>query len=281
MTWQTRRRWRGAGWLYLAYAVILVAFLTPVVWLFSLSIRTSSEIFVSSLRIIPHAPTLQNFVEVLRNPQFAGYLWNGLILAVVGAGGALCFAAPAAYAFSRFQFRGKRQLLFAVLSFQMISPLVIMVPLYQYMQALGLTESTFGAMLVYVAVAAPLSTWMLKGFFDGIPVELDQAAMIDGCTRFGAFFRVVAPLTVSGLTATFILTSILGWSQFVVPFILLSRPTMLPIAVGIFNFLGTYTGSATQLVAAASVLSLLPAIIIFLIFQRFIVGALTGGGVKE
>ena len=136
-------------------------------------------------------------------------------------------------------------------------------------------------MLVYVAVAAPLSTWMLKGFFDGIPAELDQAAMIDGCTRFGAFFRVVAPLTISGLTATFILTSILGWSQFVVPFILLSRPNELPIAVGIFNFLGTYTGSATQLVAAASVLSLLPAIVIFLVFQRFIVGALTGGGLKE
>jgi len=97
----------------------------------------------------------------------------------------------------------------------------------------------------------------------------------------GAFIRVVAPLSVSGFMATFILTAILGWSQFVVPFILLSRPNMLPIAVGIFNFLGTYTGSATQLVAAASVLSLLPAIAVFLVFQRFIVGALTAGALKE
>jgi multiple sugar transport system permease protein len=281
MTQVLRRRAPAVASLYLAYAVILIVFLTPVLWLLSLSIRTSAEVFVSELRIIPHVPTLQNFAQVLRNHQFLGYLWNGLVLALIGAGGAICFAAPAAYAFSRFRFRMKNQMLFAVLAFQMISPLVVMVPLYQYMQKIGLTESTFGAALVYVAVAAPLSTWMLKGFFDSIPVELDDAAMIDGCTRFGAFVRVVAPLSVSGFMATFILTAILGWSQFVVPFILLSRPNMLPIAVGIFNFLGTYTGSATQLVAAASMLSLLPAIAVFLVFQRFIVGALTAGAIKE
>jgi multiple sugar transport system permease protein len=252
-----------------------------VLWLLSLSIRTSAEVFVSDLRLIPNTPTLQNFMQVLGNPQFPGYLWNGLVLSLAGAAGAICFAAPAAYAFSRFRFRMKNQLLFAVLAFQMISPLVIMVPLYQYMQALGLTESTLGAALVYIAVAAPLSTWMLKGFFDGIPIELDQAAMIDGCTRRRAFVSVVMPLSVSGVTATFILTAILGWSQFVVPFILLSRPAMLPIAVGIFNFLGTYTGSATQLVAAASILSLLPAIVVFVVFQRFIVGAMTTGAIKE
>ena len=107
MTGTIQRRSRAAAGLYLAYAVILVAFLTPVLWLLSLSIRTSAEIFVSTLRIIPQAPTLQNFVEVLRNPQFAGYLWNGLGVAVVGAGGALCFAAPAAYAFRAFSSAGK------------------------------------------------------------------------------------------------------------------------------------------------------------------------------
>jgi multiple sugar transport system permease protein len=280
MTSLQRRRLEIVG-LYIVYITILIAFLTPVLWLLSLSIRTSAEVFVSDLRLIPNTPTLQNFMQVLGNPQFPGYLWNGLVLSLAGAAGAICFAAPAAYAFSRFRFRMKNQLLFAVLAFQMISPLVIMVPLYQYMQALGLTESTLGAALVYIAVAAPLSTWMLKGFFDGIPIELDQAAMIDGCTRRRAFVSVVMPLSVSGVTATFILTAILGWSQFVVPFILLSRPAMLPIAVGIFNFLGTYTGSATQLVAAASILSLLPAIVVFVVFQRFIVGAMTTGAIKE
>jgi multiple sugar transport system permease protein len=267
--------------IYLALALILVFFALPLLWLLSLSIRTSAEILVAEVRIIPRSPTLQNFVTVLKNPQFIGYVWNALKLSIAGAAGACIAAAPASYAFSRFQFRAKPQLLFAVLGFQMISPLVIMVPLYRYMLALGLTESHFGAALVYAAVAAPLATWVLKGTFDAIPKELEEAAMIDGCSRWQAFLRIVLPIGLPGLASTFILTVMLGWSQFMVPFILLSQPDMLPISVGIFNFVGAYTGSATQLVAAASVLSLLPAIVIFLIFQKFIVGALTAGALKE
>jgi multiple sugar transport system permease protein len=277
----SRTHTKGRTAIYLALALILVLFALPLFWLLSLSIRTSAEILVAEVRIVPHSPTLQNFVAVLKNPQFIGYLWSGLKLSIAGAAGACVAAAPASYAFSRFQFRGKPQLLFAVLGFQMISPLVIMVPLYRYMQTLGLTESHFGAALVYAAVSAPIATWILKGSFDAIPKELEEAAMIDGCGRWQAFLRIVLPVSVPGLASAFILTAMLGWSQFMVPFILLSRPDMLPISVGIFNFLGAYTGSATQLVAAASVLSLLPAIAVFLIFQKFIVGALTAGALKE
>jgi multiple sugar transport system permease protein len=267
--------------IYLALALILLFFALPLFWLLSLSIRTPAEILIAEVRIVPHSPTLQNFVEVLRNQQFLGYLWNGVKLSVVGAACACAAAAPASYAFSRFEFPGKTQLLFAVLGFQMISPLVIMLPLYRYMHALGLTESHLGAALVYAAVAAPIATWTLKGSFDAIPEELEEAAMIDGCTRSQAFLRITLPIGLPGLASTFILTTMLGWSQFIVPFILLSQPDMLPISVGIFSFLGAYTGSATQLVAAASVLSLLPAVVIFLFFQKFVVGALTAGALKE
>jgi len=267
--------------LYLAYGGILLFFMLPLLWLLSLSVRGPAEIFVSELRLIPREPTLINFAQVLQIRQFPLYLLNGLKLAVGGAAGAALIAAPAAYACSRFDFKAKKAALFAVLAFQMISPLVVMVPLYRYMDSLGLTESHAGALIIYVAIASPMSTWLMKGFFDGLPPELEQAAMIDGCTRFGAFRRIVLPLSVPGLAAAFILTAIMGWSQFIVPFILLSKPDLLPISVGIYNLLGTYTGSATQLVAAASVLSLLPAIVVFLVFQRFIVGALTAGALKE
>lgn len=265
---------------YFAYFVICLFFAGPLLWLASLSIRTTAEIFVSDIRILPRAPTIANYVSVLSNPLFTPYLWNGLKLSVIGAFGAMLFATPAAYALSRFRFKFRRVWMIGLLAFQMISPLVIMVPLYRYMDEIGLTENHLGVSLVYIAISAPLFTWMLKGFLDGIPQSLEDAAMIDGCTRFGAFMRVVLPLSLPGLTSAFVLNAILGWSQFIVPFILLSRPALLPIAVGIFNFQGTYSTQSTQLLAAASVLSIIPAVIVFLALQRFIVGALMGGAVK-
>lgn len=265
---------------YGAYLVIILFFAGPLLWLVSLSIRTTAEIFVSDIRLLPNDPTIKNYIDVLNNPLFPVYLWNGLKLAVAGALGAMIFATPAAYALSRFRFRYRRAWMIGLLAFQMISPLVIMVPLYRYMDEIGLTESHLGAAMIYIAISAPLFTWMLKGFLDGIPQSLEDAAMIDGCTRFGAFMRVILPLSLPGLTSAFVLNAILGWSQFIVPFILISKTQLLPIAVGIFNFQGTYSTQSTQLLAAASVLSIVPAVIVFLVLQRFIIGALMAGAVK-
>ncbi len=265
---------------YLAYAVIFLFFAGPLLWLVSLSIRNASEVYVSSIHIIPNEPTLENYASVMRNALLPVYLWNGLKLSVGGAFGAMLFATPAAYALSRFRFRNAKLVMIGLLAFQMISPLVIMVPLYRYMDRVGLTDSLFGAALVYIAISAPLFTWMLKGFLDGIPQSLEDAAMIDGCTRWGAFLRVILPLSLPGLTSAFVLNAILGWSQFIVPFILISKPALLPIAVGIFNFQGTYSQTSTQFLAAASVVSIVPAVIVFLLLQRLIVGALTAGAVK-
>ncbi len=265
---------------YVAYAVILLFFAGPLLWLVSLSIRNASEVYVSSIHIIPNQPTLENYTSVMGNALLPVYLWNGLKLSVGGAFGAMLFATPAAYALSRFRFRNAKLVMIGLLAFQMISPLVIMVPLYRYMDRIGLTDSLFGAALVYIAISAPLFTWMLKGFLDGIPQSLEDAAMIDGCTRWGAFLRVILPLSLPGLTSAFVLNAILGWSQFIVPFILISKPALLPIAVGIFNFQGTYNQTSTQFLAAASVVSIIPAVVVFLLLQRLIVGALTAGAVK-
>jgi multiple sugar transport system permease protein len=276
----SRRAWLGDAGTYLAYLVICLFFAGPLLWLISLSIRTAAEVYVSDIRLWPENPTLSNYVSVLGNQLFPRYLWNGLLLSVAGAFGAMLFATPAAYALSRFDFPAKRVVMIGVLAFQMISPLVIMVPLYRYMDGIGLTDSHVGAAMLDIAVAAPLFTWMLKGFIDGIPRSLEEAAMIDGCTRFGAFLRVIMPLSLPGLTSAFVLNAILGWSQFIIPFILLSKPALQPIAVGIFNFQGTYNTTSTQVLAAASVLSIVPAIVTFLVLQRFIIGALTAGAVK-
>jgi multiple sugar transport system permease protein len=281
VTVSTSRRARTADIAtYIAYGVICLFFAAPLLWLVSLSIRTSSEVYVSDLRLWPKDPTLQNYLSALANPLFLTYLWNGLKLAIAGAIGAMLFATPAAYALSRFHFRHRNLAMIGLLAFQMISPLVIMVPLYRYLDRLAMTDSLLAAGFIYVAIAAPLFTWMLKGFLDGIPQTLEDAAMIDGCTRFGAFMRVVLPLSLPGLTSAFVLTAILGWSQFIIPFILISKPALQPIAVGIFNFQGTYIDTSTQLLAAASILSIVPAVFVFLVLQRFIIGALMAGAVK-
>jgi multiple sugar transport system permease protein len=276
----SRRALIGDIGTYVAYAFILLFFAGPLLWIISLSIRNAGEVYVSDIHLLPREPTLRNYFAVFNNQLFPLYLWNGLKLAVAGALGAMLFATPAAYALSRFRFRNRNLIMIGLLAFQMISPLVIMVPLYRYMDRVQLTDSLIGAAIVYIAIAAPLFTWMLKGFLDGIPQSLEDAAMIDGCTRFGAFLRVVLPLCLPGLTSAFVLNAILGWSQFIIPFILISKPQSMPIAVGIFNFQGTYNQTSTQLLAAASVMSIVPAVVVFLVLQRFIVGALMGGAVK-
>ena len=217
---------------------------------------------------------------MLNNPLFPTYLWNGLKLAVIGAFGAMLFATPAAYALSRFRFASRNVWMIGLLA------LPDDLAAGHHGAALSLhgpdrpDREPFRRGLIYIAIAAPLFTWMLKGFLDTIPQSLEDAAMIDGCTRFGAFMRVVLPLSLPGLTSAFVLNAILGWSQFIIPFILLSKPALLPISVGIFNFQGTYSQTSTQILAAASVLSIVPAVIVFLALQRFIIGALMAGAVK-
>jgi multiple sugar transport system permease protein len=237
-------------------------------------------VYLTSLRLIPETPTFENYVEVFYSAQFSVFLTNSLKLAVAGSVGAILVAAPAAYAFSRLSFRGNSALLLGVLALQMISPLVIVIPLYRYFARLNVLDSHFSTAMVYIAILVPLATWMLKGFFDGIPPALDEAAMVDGCTRFGAFRKVTLPLILPGLTSVFVLTAILAWAEFIVPYVLLSEPSLLPISVGILNFQGNYASTSPNVVAAGGILAMLPAIATFIILQRFIVRALTSGAIK-
>lgn len=265
---------------YLFMLVTFAFFAWPLLWLLSLALRTRKEVFLGVTRFIPKAPTLDNFAMILSSDKFISYLWNALKLSSLSAAGCLIVALPAAYAFSRFKFKGKGFWMMALLSVQMISPLVIMVPLYRYMAAMGLLDSHFGTTMVYVALAVPVSTWILKGSIDGIPKTLDEAAMMDGCTRFGVFIRVILPLSTPGIASAFIIAVISGWSQFLVPFLLITKESLTPIGVGIFQYAGTQNDSSIQLLAAACLVSVVPAIIAFLSLQRLILGAMTAGAVK-
>ncbi|MCM2442417.1 carbohydrate ABC transporter permease [Agrobacterium vitis] len=270
----------GDALSYIFMVITFAFFAWPLLWLLSLALRTRKEVFLGVTRFIPKAPTMDNFAMILSSDKFISYLWNALKLSCLSAAGCLIVALPAAYAFSRFQFKGKGAWMMALLSVQMISPLVIMVPLYRYMAAMGLLDSHFGTTMVYVALAVPVSTWILKGSIDGIPKTLDEAAMMDGCTRFGVFIRVILPLSTPGIASAFIIAVISGWSQFLVPFLLITKESLTPIGVGIFQYAGTQNDSSIQLLAAACLVSVVPAIIAFLSLQRLILGAMTAGAVK-
>jgi multiple sugar transport system permease protein len=265
---------------YAGLLLVLLFFGIPLLWILSLSFRTQEDILVTTVNPVPTDPTFGNYGEILQSAQFPRFLLNSAILAAIGSLGAMAVAAPAAYAFSRMVFRGRKVLLIAILALQMISPLVLAFPLYRYFASLGLLDSIPVTGLVYVAVLMPLATWMLKGFFDGIPTELDDAALIDGASRWVAFRRVVLPIALPSLTAVFVLAALLAWAEFVIPFILLSDPSNLPISVGILNFQGNYANTATGILAAGSVLAVAPAILLFVLLQRYIVGAFVAGALK-
>ena len=265
---------------YIGLGAVLLFFGAPLLWVVSLSFRDAAEVLASTISPIPDNPTFSNYSEVLGSAQFPRFMLNSAILSAIGAIGTILVAAPAAYAFSRIDFAGRKHLLLGVLALQMISPLVLAFPLYRYFASLGLLNNLPATGLVYIAVLMPLATWMLKGFFDGIPKELDEAAMIDGANRWRAFIRVVLPIARPGLTAVFVIMALLAWADFVIPYILLTGPSHLPIAVGILNFQGTYATNATGILAAGSVIAVLPAILLFVVLQRFIVGAFIAGALK-
>ncbi|MEM9798125.1 MAG: carbohydrate ABC transporter permease [Pseudomonadota bacterium] len=265
---------------YVALGLLAVFFATPFIWLTSLALRTPAEIYLGAARLIPEAPTLGNFARILSDPAFLIYLWNGLKLSALGGALAVALAIPAAYACSRLDFRRKQAVLIGILAVQMISPLVILVPLYRWMGALDLLNLDASVVAIYGALGMPLAVWLLKVAFDAVPLEIEEAAIVDGANRFQVLTRITLPLARPGLASAFILAMVMNWSQFLVPFILLERDADWPISVAIFNFAGAVSASTTQLLAAACLVAVMPAVLVFVLLQRMIVSALIAGAVK-
>lgn len=265
--------------LYLAYIGIAAFFLYPLLWVLSLSFKTVPELF-GNIRFLPNAVTLDNYLYVLWKADIFRYLMNSVVLVTFTIVGAVCISVPTAYAFSRFNFRFKQGIVFSILFFQMISPLVICIPLYKYFSKLHLLNSIPALVVVYIALMLPFTTLTVRGYIDTVPRELDEAATIDGCGKLRTLLKVVLPVIVPGLISTVLLIIIKSWSQFIVPFILLDDAKLLPISVGLVNLQSTTDTISTHYLAAASMIGIIPTIIIFVFLQRFIVSAMTAGAVK-
>jgi len=265
--------------VYALYTVAIAFFVFPVLWVVSASLRPAGELFSYPFRLLPPEVSLSAYRQVVR-AGVATWLFNSTIVTVLGVTGIVAVSIPAAYAFSRFEFRGRRGLLGIVLLFQMISPVIIIVPLYTVMSTLGLLRTRAGLVLLYVGIQTPFSIWLLKGYFDTVPTELDYAARIDGCNRLQvlrhALLRPVAP----GIAVVAIFNTVLTWSEFVLAFTVLGSESALhTISIGVYKFQGQY-GNDWRAIAAASVIGMLPLVIVFLGLQRYFVAGLIEGSLK-
>jgi multiple sugar transport system permease protein len=264
---------------YGVYALALAFFLLPVFWVVSVSLRPPGELFSYPLELLPGEPSLEPYRRVFE-AGMVQWLFNSTVVTMAAVTGILTVSLPAAYAFSRFEFRGRRWLLLGVLLFQMISPIIIVVPLYAVMARLGLLYSRAGLVLLYVGVQTPLSVWLLKGFFDTVPVELDQAARIDGCNRLQTLRYVLLRPLAPGIATVAILNVVLVWSEFVLAYTVLGPEGGLhTVAIGIYKFQGQY-GADWRAIAAASVVGMVPLVAVFVGLQRYFVKGLIRGSLK-
>jgi len=266
--------------LYLLLALVTLFFVVPVLWAVSTSLKDLTQLFADHPIWFPAHPRWSNYSDVVDRTPILRNLLNSTVIVAATVLVTLLVALPAAYALSRFTFRGRRAYLTATLAGQLISPIVLVIPLYRLFATLGLLNGYPSLVLVYVAVLLPFTTWFLKGYLDTVPFEIDEAARVDGCGRLGAVWRVVLPSAMPGVVTAAILVAVQSWSQFIIPLVLLDRPSLLPISVGVVNLQSTTGEITTQYLAAGSVLAVLPVILVFVVLQRFIIGGLTQGAVK-
>jgi len=265
--------------VYALYVTAIAFFVFPVLWVASASLRPAGELFSYPFRLVPREVSLSAYRQVFR-AGMVSWLFNSTLVTIFGVSSILAVSVPAAYAFSRFEFTGRRGLLGIVLLFQMISPVIIIVPLYTVMSSLGLLRTRAGLILLYVGIQTPFSIWLLKGYFDTIPKELDYAARIDGCNRLQTLRHVLLRPVAPGIAVVAIFNTVLTWSEFVLAFTVLGSESRLhTISIGIYKFQGQY-GNDWRAIAAASVIGMLPLVVVFLGLQRYFVKGLVEGSLK-
>ncbi len=267
---------------YIFYILLLLFFLFPVIYILALSLKTGEEILnpVHLFNFWPKKPTLANYGKVIENIRMDIYLWNSAKLVFTTSVGVLLVSFPSAFALSRGRFKSKNAVVMGILFFQMISPIIISIPIYRYYSMLGLLNTYFGIAFIYIAIALPFTTFLLKGVLDAIPKDLDEAASIDGCSRMSTLLKIIIPTALPGVASATIFNSINAWSQFIIPFFLISDNRLYPVSVGILQAQGSYQDFSTHYLAAAAVIGLFPAVLMVLFLQKFILRALTAGAVK-
>lgn len=260
-------------------ALWLVISLFPLYWIVVTSFKVPGDIYSFPLAYWPEEFSVVNYVSLFEKSQFGRYVVNSLVVATAAATVATLISLLSAYVLARFEFRSKTAILMAFLVTQMIPAFIALGPLYLLMVQLKLVDTHFGLILVYIAVCIPFCTIMLRGFFANIPDALEEAAMIDGCSRLGALFRVIVPVMKPGIVAAFIFNFVNCWNELFLSVTLMNKDANKTIPTALNGFISSFNIDWGSM-SAAAVLTILPTMVLFALASRYIVQGLTAGAVK-
>ena len=275
----TSDRLRRLGWAGAALAALLFA-ITPLVWMLLTSVKSNREI-TQDTSLIPEALTTGNYVSLFSGREFGAYLTNSVVVTALSVAIALALGTQAAYVLARFRlpFGVHRYVGFALLMVRLLPPVVIIIPIFLIAQQLGLLNTQLSLIVVYATFNVTIVVWMMESFFREIPVDLEEAAMVDGDTRFTAFRRIVLPLAAPGLVATGIFTAIATYNEFLFALVLTSTPAAETMPVGAATLIGRINVDWGAM-SAAGVIGALPIVLFSVLVQRHLVRGLTMGAVK-
>ncbi|RWZ51063.1 carbohydrate ABC transporter permease [Labedella phragmitis] len=262
-----------------ALGIWLIITLFPLYWIVVTAVKPRRDIYAFPVEYWPQTFSLENFVNLFAVSNFGTYLTNSIIVSVVAATLVTLISLLSGYVIARFEFHAKSAVLMAFLVTQMIPGFIALGPLYQLMVDLGLVNDRTGLVLVYIAMCIPFSTIMLRGFFENVPDALEEAAMIDGCSRLGALFRVLVPIMTPGIVAAFIFNFVSCWNELFLSVTLMTSDANKTVPTALNGFITSYNIDWGSM-SAAAVLTIIPTMVLFAFASKYIVQGLTSGAVK-
>ncbi len=251
----------------------------PLLRIVAVSLRQGDRLFSTDLSIIPSGATLQSYINVLTQTNFLVWIWNSLVVTVSTSLIGVIIASAAGYAFSRFNFPGKKIGLIGILGTQMIPAGMLLLPVFIILIRMHWINSYVGLVVAYSISSIPFSVWILKGYYDTIPRSLEEAALVDGASMLGAFFRIILPLSTPALAIAFLFNFTMAWNEFLVARIVLQKAEMYTWTLGLFELQGQYI-TQWGMFCAASIMITIPVLLLFMYSSKWLISGLTLGGVK-
>jgi len=266
--------------LYILLILAVAWSVLPLFWVFVSSIKPDSETYAFEQTILPQHPTLQNYVTLFKVTRFGLWMRNSAVLSTGTTVVVIALSAMAAYAMSRFRYRSFEWLGRLTLLAYMMPPIILVVPIFFVLFKFGLTNTLMGLLLVYTGIRLPVGLWMLRSYFQGIPIELEEAAMVDGATRFQAFRKVIFPQALPGMISTGIFVFSVTWQEFLFASILIFNSQKQTLSAGVATFLSEDWIYSWGVLMAAAVMISLPLVLLYIFLQRYLVAGWGSGAVK-